>query len=191
MIGNDVVCLATANKSNRLLTTRFLNKVFTSEEQALITESHQPNTVLWQLWAVKESAYKLWIQQGNVRSFMPKHLVCNKRGNQFLVTIKNFSCWAQSNATMNYVYAEATLTNKTVNSECFKLSSLNYNNQSKAVALALKQQVSALYQLNFEKIQIKKSNLNTPHLYYKNQKLPASISLSHHGYYGAYAIVEE
>ena len=64
MIGNDIVCLSTANQSKHVGSKRFLNKVFTYEEQELIANSCYANISIWELWAAKESAYKLFVQQG-------------------------------------------------------------------------------------------------------------------------------
>src|SRR5271157_6388525 len=39
--------------------TRFINRVFTTGEQELISRAHNQDAVLWALWAGKEAAYKL------------------------------------------------------------------------------------------------------------------------------------
>jgi hypothetical protein len=38
---------------------RFVNRVFTPSEQELIFDSHKPDTMIWALWAGKETAYKI------------------------------------------------------------------------------------------------------------------------------------
>jgi phosphopantetheinyl transferase (holo-ACP synthase) len=38
---------------------RFISRVFTADEKALISRSSEPDTMLWTLWAGKETAYKV------------------------------------------------------------------------------------------------------------------------------------
>ncbi len=57
-VGNDIVDLATPGAMGKSLDERFLQRVFTPNEQALIARSHNPDTLLWALWAAKETALK-------------------------------------------------------------------------------------------------------------------------------------
>jgi hypothetical protein len=58
-IGNDIVDLALPDNREKIRDRRFLDRVFTAEEQYFIKQYHgHSNSVLWALWAGKESAYK-------------------------------------------------------------------------------------------------------------------------------------
>jgi hypothetical protein len=59
LIGNDVVDLEDEETRLRALHPRFVNRVFTSEEQERIAASRAPRRALWALWAAKEASYKL------------------------------------------------------------------------------------------------------------------------------------
>ncbi len=76
MIGNDLVDLATARKESNWKRKGFLEKIFTDAEQLLIQNASQPETMVWILWSMKESAYKIWNRSSGVRLFNPKSFEC-------------------------------------------------------------------------------------------------------------------
>ena len=57
-IGNDVVDLEHSSLHGKLESRRFLKRVFTKSEQAIIARAGEPDIELWCLWACKESAFK-------------------------------------------------------------------------------------------------------------------------------------
>lgn len=56
-IGNDIVDLERSPK-HKAQDQRFMQRVFTPQEQAAILEAKDPETLLWLFWAAKEAAYK-------------------------------------------------------------------------------------------------------------------------------------
>lgn len=76
MIGNDIVDLALARKESNWKRKGFLNKIFTPNEQMLISNSNNPETTVWNLWSRKEAAYKIYNRKTQVRAFIPKQLEC-------------------------------------------------------------------------------------------------------------------
>ena len=58
-VGNDVVDLKHPENQGKSKNGRFLNRVFTAEERALISGAARPETLLWALWAAKEAAFKV------------------------------------------------------------------------------------------------------------------------------------
>lgn len=188
MIGNDIVCLLTANQSKHVGSKRFLNKVFTYEEQELIANSCYANISIWELWAAKESAYKLFVQQGLQPEYTPKKLICKKGNNHILVSTRNYKTRVHCIANSQWVYAQTISENFKVVNGCFRLDSNTYFIQSKNVELALKQKTSEIFQIDICYINITKAMNNIPKLTYKNTFLPINISLTHHGYFGAYAL---
>ena len=57
-VGNDIVDLQIAYLSKKSQDQRFLNRVFTQDEQNCILQAARPETMLWLFWAAKEAAYK-------------------------------------------------------------------------------------------------------------------------------------
>ncbi|TPV34856.1 4'-phosphopantetheinyl transferase superfamily protein [Paucihalobacter ruber] len=189
MIGNDIVCLSTANRSKHIGSKRFLDKIFTVEEQVMIVNSEDPNLIIWKLWAVKESAYKLFVQQGFQPEFAPKKIICKKANEHFQVSMDNFKTSVDCIANTKFVYAQTILEKSKVISSCFELDSNIYYNQSQQVSLALKKNASLFFQIDVRLIQLNKAKNNIPKLSYKNTFLPVNVSLTHHGSFGAFAVV--
>ena len=58
-VGVDVVDLHDPRCRGKEDEPRFLARVLSVEERALVTRSPAPATKLWRLWAAKEAAYKV------------------------------------------------------------------------------------------------------------------------------------
>jgi hypothetical protein len=58
-IGNDIVDLTDPGNIGKSTDNRFLQRVFTPPEQERIAVAGDPDTVMWALWAGKETAYKV------------------------------------------------------------------------------------------------------------------------------------
>ena len=76
MMGNDIVDLVLAKTQSNWRRKNYLDKIFTVEEQLLITSSEKPDEMVWLLWSMKESAYKIHNRKTGIRSFAPKSLSC-------------------------------------------------------------------------------------------------------------------
>lgn len=76
MIGNDIVDLALARKESNWKRNRFLDKIFTINEQLLISASENPEIMVWNLWSRKEAAYKIYNRETGIRGFFPLQLEC-------------------------------------------------------------------------------------------------------------------
>jgi phosphopantetheinyl transferase (holo-ACP synthase) len=76
MIGNDIVDLVLAQKESHWKRDRFLDKIFTQNEQLLILNSNNPAIMVWNLWSRKEAAYKIYNRQTNIRGYFPLQLEC-------------------------------------------------------------------------------------------------------------------
>ena len=188
MIGNDIVCLYTANQSKHVGSKRFLDKIFTVEEQQLIVNSVDSNLTIWKLWAVKESAYKLLVQQGFKPEFAPKKIICKKENDLFLASIWNNNVIVNCRANTQMIYAQTISEKQKVINRFFRLDSIAYQKQSNQLQLALKKKASEILKIDIQFIHLLKTSNNIPRLTYKNALLPVNISITHHGYYGAYAL---
>ncbi|MHA4894959.1 4'-phosphopantetheinyl transferase family protein [Pedobacter sp. PWIIR3] len=94
MIGNDIVDLQQAAHESNWKRPGYLDKLFTTEEQFLISSAIQPEIMVWLLWTMKESAYKIESRSNKLREFAPVRLVCNN-----LIIHEN-------NATGNVTYGD-------------------------------------------------------------------------------------
>ena len=185
MIGNDIVDLKQATKDSNWKRPRFLDKVFTVEEQQLITEVEEQHQQVWLLWSMKEAAYKVHVQQFGKRFFNPKKLVCDlitlEKGS---VTIDTETYFTQSTITEDYVYTVATLEfSKTFKSECFQIKNSNY----KAQSINLRQRFFEFLPMETSSLKIRKNKVGVPQLVQKNTSLNLSFSLTHHGRFSGYA----
>jgi len=77
MIGNDIVDLAQAEKDSNWKRAGYLEKLFTTEEQFLISSDIHQECMVWLLWTMKESAYKISSGRSKLREFAPVKLSCN------------------------------------------------------------------------------------------------------------------
>jgi phosphopantetheinyl transferase (holo-ACP synthase) len=76
MIGNDVVDILQSRIESNWQRPRFLEKIFTDDEQLLIENSHKPEFMVWLLWSMKEAAYKIYNRETKIRKYIPKKLMC-------------------------------------------------------------------------------------------------------------------
>jgi phosphopantetheinyl transferase (holo-ACP synthase) len=77
MIGNDVIDLQLAHHQSNWQRKGFIQKLFTPEEQLLITDDLEPEAMVWLLWSMKEAAYKIYNRQTKKRAYIPKKLQCS------------------------------------------------------------------------------------------------------------------
>lgn len=188
MIGNDIVDIAEIKKNSNWQRPRFLEKLFTLREQALIHNSENKFIMVWRLWSMKEAAYKLYTQLYSGRFYNPKQFECEINAHALKVKHKAFQCDINTKITDTYILSEASLFSQHRVSKVVTLLSKDYENQSHVTKTALITAVSNQFNINESKLNISKSKFGIPSVYHNNTKLNTSISLSHHGNYGAYAM---
>jgi phosphopantetheinyl transferase (holo-ACP synthase) len=190
MIGNDVVDLNVAFAESKWKRPRFLDKIFTIEEQQLITNSKNQHQTVWLLWSMKEAAYKVNVQQFGTRFFNPKRLVCHfDSGTSGFVTIESETYFTTSIITKNFIYTVTTLNNsKSYKSACFKVEDKSYTIQSERLKNHFLKTVSKSNKYEFKALSIKKNINGIPEVFINNSKLPIYFSFTHHGYYCGYSI---
>lgn len=76
MIGNDVIDLALARSQSNWKRRGFVDKLFTENEKALISEAPDPEIAIWSLWSRKEAVYKIYNRQTGIRAFIPLKINC-------------------------------------------------------------------------------------------------------------------
>lgn len=77
MIGNDVIDIIQSRHESNWQRKGLVQKLFTAEEQLLITHDPQPEILFWTLWSMKEAAYKIYNRRTRIREYIPKKLTCS------------------------------------------------------------------------------------------------------------------
>ncbi|MEN2398725.1 4'-phosphopantetheinyl transferase superfamily protein [Flavobacterium sp. MC2016-06] len=76
MIGNDVVSIPQSRIESNWKRKGFLEKIFSDEEQNLISNAFDYETMVWLIWSMKEASYKIYNRQTKIRAYIPKKLNC-------------------------------------------------------------------------------------------------------------------
>ena len=202
MIGNDVVDLNLAKSQSNWKRKGFLEKVFTPKEQLIISETADSFTTVWLLWSMKESAYKIYSRQYNTRFFAPKKFKCELNAIQNTVCINGITYYTSSTISRENIHTLATLNkDESITTDFFRLKNDTYDVQHNTTYENLKLAVANQFKVPVTKVNIEKDNNGIPFVKYRqgNLNLSASIkpgyvertsiSISHHGLYGAYAFV--
>ncbi|RPD99672.1 4-phosphopantetheinyl transferase family protein [Aureibaculum marinum] len=185
MIGNDVVDLAVAKKQSDWCRIGFLNKIFTKQEQYIINNATDSFKAVWLLWSMKESVYKVYCQQNNTRFFAPKKFVCTINNSQNTVCIDGTTYYVTSKISQKSIHTIASLTKEeNITTNIFMLKNNSYTVQHNTVYNQLKSAISNKFNIPFDQLKIEKNNKGIPFVIHPKIN---SISMSHHGYFGAYA----
>ena len=182
MIGNDVIDLAFTAVHSKWQHPRFMDKLFTVQEQDRINSSPKSFTAIWELWAIKEAAYKAYIQRYPGRFYNPKAFACS--GTE--VCYKDFKIKVQTSISSSVIYAE-TESNKKVLRNIIKVPR-HAQKQGGALRQSLLYEVSKFFDIELEMLNIKYSQSGVPNLYQKESKLDIDLSITHHGSFAAYSL---
>lgn len=184
MVGNDIVDLNIAFSNSRWLSSRFVDKIFTSVEKKQIEESADAFQTIWRLWSMKESAYKIYLQQHKSPFFDPQKIqtqILSKTDG--VATIQNYSYVTTTKCSTSYMYTESKF------HESESLFSKLFATQQKHNSEYCKEQLINYFAHTYKKdpvfLQIKKNSLGVPKLFFKNELQNKSISITHHGDYAA------
>ncbi|NNC69639.1 MAG: 4-phosphopantetheinyl transferase family protein [Flavobacteriaceae bacterium] len=190
MIGNDIVDLQVASKQNNWQRPGFINKLFSKVEYDYIFNAEDPSQMVWLLWSMKESAYKAYLQKCPKRFFNPKKLECSLISNlKGTVRIHNYEFQTKTEVTDNYIHTVATHNDEgSTLTKCFEIPSI-YKAQHDLTNAKLLKNISKMTSTSMELLKIKKDALGIPKIYKEDSLITLSISLSHHGSYGAFSIL--
>ena len=191
MIGNDIIDLKIANH-DAWRRKRYLDKIFHPAEQELIETSECPSISLWKLWSMKESAYKSHFRKRPLRRFNPAKLRCFMTGQQTgIVRIEGCSYRTDSLVTSDFIHTTAVDSAKIKKQiqagiVCSKDASL----VRQQVIETLKRRISEYGKLPVENLIFEKDGNCIPSLRDSGSSIGAKpCSISHHGDYGAFAIL--
>lgn len=184
MTGNDIVDLKTAQLPGGLKRSRFLDKIFSAEEQDLINIERAG---VWPLWAMKEAVYKAHHRKFNLsRSFDPKGIKINiweDSKNSIIARAKylDHDYLGRGILTSDYVHVTATgFPQEQIYSEI-------HNSTGTHITSQFKKAISKKLNLEVIDLAIVKDKNLIPHLYYRKSNLNIPFSISHHGNYAAFS----
>lgn len=188
MIGNDIVDLKTISTSWQR--PGFLEKVFTSHEQALIYNSGNRHRTVWRLWSMKEAAYKNYLQHNHTRFFNPKRLRCHIINEiQGSVSIDKMHFFTNSDASEEYIHTIATIHKYLPESiQIFQSIDTDQKRQSTSLKEQLISSLSRKIGLPKDLLSLEKMDNGTPRIIYNSKKMDVSFSLSHCGRFAGYTI---
>ncbi|MFK7807493.1 MAG: 4'-phosphopantetheinyl transferase superfamily protein [Saprospiraceae bacterium] len=197
MIGNDIVDLQLAKKESNWKRPRFLQKIFTEKEQMCIATAPNKELAVWLLWSKKESAYKIVARIKKCRFYAPKkletmttNLDSSSLRNDGKVFFEGYTFSTKSKITNTHIHTIAQLENNksTMLINSFRLAKSDHLSQRKITAQKLLEDYAKRNKLSTAELSIQKDEWKIPYLFYKNQRQDTVVSISHHGYFGAYVL---
>lgn len=109
MLGNDIVDLNLAKIQSNWRRKNYLSKIFTEDEQQLILSAGNSDVMVWILWSMKESAYKIHNRKTGIRNFAPKSLSCRVHSNFYgEVKIEGSTYFTKSDLQTTFVHSIAS-----------------------------------------------------------------------------------
>jgi len=172
LFGNDIIAWQFAKDQVHKLRDRCLEKLFVATEIEYIQNHNMPILAFWELWAVKESAYKAWQRSHQVKAvFNPTSFKCQKiEDSLYLVGHKGGlqDIKIKIAKTTEFIYA-STVSVKQLISKVFD---------------SKKKYQTFITQLNDQGWLVEKDEDNVPVLQNKlsQKKLPVSLTHDHNWY---------
>ena len=197
MIGNDIVDLAQARRESNWQRKGFLNKLFTAHEQHLIRTALDPDRMVWTLWSMKESVYKLVVRETGRRFFAPLQFACQlntplsvrTEGHVFYHNPYRTTSFGTDQYVSSVAIATGTVQAK--NQVIVRFEQADYQHQHRVIREAVQRHGATHWSVSESQIQIQQDALGVPLLvvnYPFGKPVYKPISLSHHGHYGAFVL---
>lgn len=192
MIGNDIIDLSYTKETTNWQRPGFLAKVFNETEQDAISRAQDPFLLVWELWSMKEAAYKSYLRQGGTAFNNPKRIkISLSNTNKSSAKVDSFQCELFTEKSTDYILSFTLSPSRysQVN-EAFKISHSDPSTQSAQAYKKLFKRIAIDWHLDESALCIKKGPARIPQLYLRDQKLEIVFSLSHHGQFGAFSFLK-
>lgn len=182
MIGNDIIDLSLADAESNWQRKGFLEKQFTIKEREIILDAKNSFEMVWLLWSMKESAYKIWVRENEKRIFAPKKLECRLTSdNEGVVYFDNQKFYTTSILNVSYIFTVADLEKK--------IKSYSSIGSPQEIDQNIKKKLQEETGVPASEIEQIKTKNGAPSYYHRSKILTQSCSITHHGNYGAFSIV--
>lgn len=166
MIGNDVIDILQSRQESNWQRKGFVEKLFTPSEQLLLSQTSDPETMIWLLWSMKEAAYKIYNRQTKIREYIPQKLACS-------IISKNEHSATGKVICLNNVYYTRTMISKDSVHTIAVISADHLNNV-----------------VEIEKKDIIKDKNGIPFLSNSQDNILKDVSISHHGRFEKVVIID-
>jgi len=186
MIGNDIIDIAYTYKSTNWKRDGWLEKVCTPDEIELVYSSYDPFLTVWRMWTMKESAYKVSIKEGLSHSLNPASFE-TKFIDSFSGKVLYGSTSLQTLTNIIETAYISTVAARQINKIQYEVIDIG-REPRKDVRKALITHISQTHSICENAISIFSHEKRIPTILVNNTTLDISISMSHHGQYGAFAI---
>lgn len=199
MLGNDIVDLREVLSSGQAKRPRFKERICLDIELGPLKTQFGEEYCTWVLWAAKESAYKYYIQADGPVIFAPKKFCFTPtdiRSNLITGYTKTPLERVATDIHLfdDYLLAESYASNllsPNIHRKIYLLDAPGQKAKSKQLKqLICLQLAEELKDIDGE-LSIRKDSRQVPFLYQKQERLPYSISLSHHGTWGLFSYLHE
>lgn len=189
MVGNDIVDLKFARVNSRWKEQRFLDKLFTGKEQTFILKDNARYIRTWLLWSMKESAFKVASSHNSQLLFNPKEFHC-KMESPSVNSVRFFNEVYQTISIIkrDFIYTTAFQNNNLISSKWAHVSSSRPKTQSAEMRVLCKEAYCKLKSVSETCVYIQKNGLGVPQIYVNDALQKDSISITHHGDFGGFAI---
>ena len=201
MIGNDIVDLADPQARGKNRDIRFIERVFTPDEQRKIQKSDEPDIVLWSLWVGKETGYKAMSKTHPAVSSSPERYAVQLSDTPLPEsgTVET-PCGLVSvrfRITGGYIHCIGATTDKGLNSIVWDVQTMlrpevSPKYQSDFVRNMARKKISRYLKEDLETLEIVRPKgrrgLGPPVIYTGGKRTAIDISMSHDGRFAACAI---
>jgi len=167
MIGNDVIDILQSRQKSNWRRKGFVEKLFTTSEQLLLSQTSDPEILIWLLWSMKEAAYKIYNRQTKIRQYIPQKLDCS-------IISKNENSVTGKVICLENVYYTKTMISKDSLHTVAVTSADHLNNV-----------------IEIEKKDIIKDKNGIPFLSQPSLHILKDVSISHHGRFEKVVIIDE
>lgn len=193
MIGNDIVDLETAASESDWRRKGFMQKLFTDTEQRFVRLAEYPEQVIWRLWTMKESAYKIYTRQYGGRFFSPGSFACNLLNETAgQVQFRNNRYFCTSLICRDFVYSFATSEkkhHKNIYTDYFELPKRVQGKQEEPFNRRIIRAFSTGMGIAETDLQVVRNAGNIPSLRNKKEATLFPVSITHHGRFGAFTFL--
>lgn len=193
MIGNDIVDLTQARRESNWRRRGFLDKIFTPHEQQCIQQAIDPDQLVWLLWSMKESVYKLLARRTQTRTFAPRKIVCfpGESASEWVgrAVVDGETYQTRSSVTVHYIAttALAAHTGRAYQPVICRFDTTSYSDHYQRIRETIRHHSSVFFNRPLHTVHIHKDGIGAPLLTIAGAP-PLPLTISHHGHYGAFAV---
>lgn len=199
MLGNDIVDLEQVLRTGQASRVGFRERICTIAELSPLQKHFSTTLSIWILWALKESAYKCYIQAGGLPLFAPKKFTARLESiheKQLSASLQTPMGAFDSQILVenSFLLAESwrnELPTQKIHRETRILNTSLQKDKSILLKKALCKHFAEMQQLDMDELEVRKNKQNIPTIHLGERKLPYTISLSHHGRWGLFSYRNE